>query len=107
MSNTQALDLFVGGVDVLPALASDGLREVLREIALMVEMDGLLDDLTPDDARHTAAGAFADLVLKGGDPAECLRHRAEWVLTADGGEPLDSPVMVSDALLRWARIIDS
>ncbi len=72
------------------------LLSAYQELAALMEVEGILDGLDGNDARHVAAGAAVDAMVG----SAALERRASWVLTPDGGAPLHDPSAVSRALLR-------
>jgi hypothetical protein len=78
--------------------------EAWRELATMIDVEGLLDPLTERDARGLLAATIFDLSEAG--PAR-LRERADWVeTTGDGARPQDDPAAVAEAMRRVAALAE-
>ncbi len=76
------------------AAGSDG-AAVFQDIAGMMQMEGILDGLDWNDARHTVSVLGIDLLTEGEDK---LLRRAEWIRsTAQGASPLHEPELVAVA----------
>ncbi len=92
----SAISLMVGFAE-----EHEGMRahlDVWRELGVMLDADGTLDQLDESDARH----AITVIVV---DCPDGLRGRADWIESGAGASPLHDPAAVVAALRRVSELV--
>lgn len=95
---TSPLDLMISFVEGLNPAAD---WSAVRELALILDAEGVLDGLDDNDARHVIASTLADMVLSEGTE---LCARADWIDSGEGAGPLHDPAGSATALRRIAEL---
>ncbi len=75
----------------------------LRELALILDVEGVLDDLDDNDARHVIGAVLVDVLA---DDDARLRARAEWIDSGEGAGPLHDPAGSAAALRQIADLLE-
>jgi hypothetical protein len=103
-ADRHPLEVFV---DLVASIVDPAELDEFQEFATVLEGFGVLDDLTPSDARHAAAVLAVDTVAGSDDIGAAYRHRADWIEGSPSARvPLDDAAAVATAIRAAATIVD-
>lgn len=94
-------------LDRLLAAVEEIRPEVLpgwRDLALAIDLEGVLNDLDDHDGRHVVGATLYGLLPSGGHP-QVLRQCAAQI-ASDGAGPLHDPAAAAEALRRIANLAE-
>jgi len=97
-----ALELFTETPSIA-GRADHGLLALFQDIAGIMQLEGILEGMDWNDARHTAAALGVDLMYD--DPDKLLSRAARIRSTTEGSHPLHEPERVAVALERVHAIM--
>jgi hypothetical protein len=97
-----ALELIVRMPEAV--MGDAGAREILQELAAMLQVEGTFTGMSWHDAKHAAAVIVVD-ALHRDDAGEFLRGRAQRVLAGTDGITWDDPAKMARALTTAATVL--